>query len=48
MINVSNILKQNQERVSAMLDKMVYMTEFCEATINKAFDTFDFASITLK
>ena len=29
LVNSSDILKQNEDRVCALLDKMVYMTDFC-------------------
>ena len=48
MINTSEVLKQNQDRVCALLDKMVYMTEFCEKSINEALKSFNFANATLR
>ena len=48
LINASEILKQNKDRVSALLDKMVYMTEFCERSITDALSSLNFASSTLR
>lgn len=47
MINASEVLKQNEDRVCALLDKMVYMTSFCEASINDALSSLKFANQTL-
>ena len=48
MINTSQILKQNEDRVCALLDKMVYMTNFCQKSINDAIGLLKFANQTIR
>lgn len=48
MINTAEILKQDQDKVYALLDKMVYMTEHSQRVISQAVQSLNFAEITLK
>ena len=47
MVNVAGILKQDEERVYALLDKMVNMTEECQEQIKEVMKTLDFSEQTV-
>ena len=47
MIKVADILKQDQNRIFALLDKMVNMTEHCQAYINDTLKSLNFADKTV-
>ena len=44
MVNMSELLKQDRDKVYALLDRMVNMTEHCQRSIMKAMESFSFAS----
>lgn len=48
MINLEELLKQDEEKVFALVDKMVYMTEYCQRNIAEAVSQLKFADHTLK
>lgn len=48
MVNTSEILKQNSQRITALLDKMVYMTGFCSKSLEQSIDLLRFAKDTIK
>lgn len=48
MIKIADILQQDQERVYALLDRMVNMTEMCQENIKEVMGTLTFSDDTLK
>ena len=48
MINLEDLLKQDEDKVLALVDKMVYMTEYCQRNIAEAVNQLKFADQTLK
>ena len=48
MIRVADILKKNEERIFALLDKMVNMTDHCQEYIKDVMKTLNFSKKTLK
>lgn len=43
MIQVANILKQDQEKIHALLDRMVHMTQMCQEYIKDVMKSFNFS-----
>lgn len=48
MIKVADILKQDEERIYALLDRMVNMTEMCQEYIKEVMKSLSFSEQTLK
>ena len=48
MIRVADILRQDENRVYALLDKMVNMTEHCQSYIKETFKSLNFSEDTLR
>lgn len=48
MIRIADILKQDEERVYALLDKMVNMTQMCQEYIKEVMGKLRFSEDTLK
>ena len=47
MIRVADILRQDENRIFALLDNMVNMTEHCQAYINETLKSLNFADKTI-
>lgn len=43
MIQIADILKHDEQRIYALLDKMVNMTEHCQAYIKEVMKSLSFA-----
>jgi len=48
MVRVADILRQDEERIFALLDKMVNMTEHCQAYIKDTLKSFNFSEETVR
>lgn len=48
MINLAEILKQDKDKVFALIDKMDYMTSYSQEVIMESMKTLDFAESTIK
>ena len=48
MVRLADILKQDQERVQALLDKMVNMTDHCKLYISEVMEELKFSDETVK
>ena len=48
MSNISQLLKEDEDKVLALLDKMVNMTEHCQRVIMKSIHQLRFAEETIK
>ena len=48
MVRIADILRQDEERIFALLDKMVNMTEHCQAYIKDTLKSFNFSEETVR
>jgi hypothetical protein len=48
MIRIADVLKKDEERIYALLDKMVNMTEHCQAYIKEVMQNLSFSDDTIK